>query len=656
MVKLANLFSEGRIGSLRTKNRIVMPAMVLNYADEGGRVTQRYEAHMNRIATGGVGTIILEASFVSQLGKGFVQQLGIHDDECVEGLRRLAATAQEEGVLVGPQLHHAGRQTSSQVTGGKPLAPSPLPCPLMQEEPDELTQDQIAGIVADFGEAARRAKQAGFDFVELHGAHGYLIAQFLSPFTNRRDDGYGGSFDNRMRFVEEVFDAVRAAVGSDFPVIVRLSGEEFVEDGLSISDTVAIARRLQERGLDALHITAGNYASYETGRMISPMAVEDGPLTGLAEHVRAAVDIPVITVDKLRSPELGDRLIAEGVADFIAIGRPLLADPDWPRKAQAGSVPEINLCIACNQGCVTRLFMQKDVWCTVNPRCGHDVEFAEEGRQGKLKVLVIGGGPAGMSVACEAARHGHLVVLCERGERLGGQLFAAEAAPHRVGWTELRRYLSREVESLEIEVRLSSEATADMVRAENADIVVVATGARNAWPDMPGLDQANAVFARDILEGKVKAEGRVIIAGGGCNGAQTAEFLAEAGHPVTLLEQTDTIAEDAPTADRALLLQRLERLGVRLVTDATISQFKGKEVLLEKPDGSETLSADTIVLALGSAPENALAKELEAAGIPALVVGDAHEPRKVTEAMLEGALAGFRFKAPSGKEGQGRQQ
>lgn len=652
MAHLSHLFREGRIASMRAKNRIVMPAMVLNYADERGRVTPRYEAHIARIAQGGVGTMVLEASFVTRSGKGFVHQLGIDDDDddCVGGLRRLVEAAHAHDARIGPQLYHAGRQTRAEVTGRKPLAPSVLPCPLMQEEPEALTPEAIAEIVADFGSAARRAREAGFDFVELHGAHGYLISQFLSPATNKRDDAYGGALGNRMRFLDEIVDAVRANAGDEFPLIVRLSGDEFLEDGLGIADTVSIAQHLEARGIDALHITAGTYGSYETGRMISPMALRDGPLTGLAERVKAAVGVPVITVDKLRSPETGDRLIAEGVADYVAIGRSLLADPDWPNKAQAGRVPRINLCIACNQGCTNRLFAQKDVWCTVNARCGRPLTFAEESQQETRRVMVIGGGPAGMAAACEARRLGHRVVLCERGSRLGGQLFAAEASPHRYGWTELRRHLVAEVADLDVDVRLNTEVTAEAVRDEGADLVIVATGARNATPDVPGLKDAGAIHARDLLEGWVDARGSVVIAGGGCNGAQTAEYLAERGHPVVVVEQTETIAEDAPAADRALLLKRLERHGVRLKTRTTIDACMDHQLRVKTPDGEETLAADTVVLALGSAPEDALASRLDGLGIRTIVVGDARAPRKVTEAIVEGTLAGFTLQEPPERE------
>lgn len=635
------LFSPGQIGRLTTKNRVVMAPMVRNYGDDQGRVTPRYLAHMARIARGGVGTMILDAMHVTPNGRGFLHQVGIHGDHVVPGLRDVVAAAHAHGVKIGPQLYHAGRQTKSAVTGAPVVAPSPIPDPVMNELPRALTTGEIQDLVEAFAQAARRAKEAGFDFVEIHGAHGYLITQFLSPFTNHRDDEYGGSDENRFRFLAQIVEAVRGVVGADFPVTVRLSGDEMVPQGLTPDDTVRIARQLEAMGVAALHITAGNYASYTRGYLIQPMAIPDGPLIPFAQRVKENVGIPVIAVGKIRSPELAEEVLQTGKADFVANGRMFLADPDWPEKARAGQTETINRCIACNQGCISRLFEGKDVWCTVNPETSREEQFAAAPPTASKTVLVIGGGPGGMAAAKVARGRGHRVILCEERDHLGGQLIAAAAAPHRPGWEELRRYLMGEMDRLGVEVRLNTRATAALAQQLGAEVAIVAIGSAPIRPAITGIEHANVITARDLLEGRATATGRVIIAGGGCAGAQTAEYLAVRGHPVTIVEMMGSLAVEAPMADRELLLGRLQQLGVVFRVDTRIMSMQAGAVTVEHPGGVEDLPADTVVLCLGSTPVDGLVDELTRVVPRVVSVGDVVQPRQVTEAMVEGALAGL---------------
>ncbi|MFA6666633.1 MAG: FAD-dependent oxidoreductase [Armatimonadota bacterium] len=643
MQKFPSLFSTGRIGNLNIKNRIIMAPMVRNYADDNGYITAKYLAHIESIAGGGVGAMILEASYISQEGKGFANELGLHTDEMIPGLKMLADIAHSYGAVIGPQIYHAGRQTASAISGMQPVAPSAIPDPTIGEVPHALSADEIHRIVKAYAEAARRAKEAGCDFIELHGAHGYLIAQFLSPFSNIREDEYGGSEENRMRFLVEVVQAVKEKVGSDFPVTIRLSGDEMVPGGITPDDNIEIAKRLQNMGIHALHISAGNYASYDLGYMIQPMAIPDAPLVHLAEKVKAAVSIPVIAVGKIRDPQEAEGIISSGKADFVALGRPLLADPDWPNKAKDGRIEDINKCIACNQGCVTRLFDQQDVWCTVNPITSREIEFAKPMPPTKLKVLVAGGGPAGMEAARIAAGRGHKVILCEKEDHLGGQLDAAAAAPYRPGWAELKSYLLHKMDKLGIDIRLNTEATADLARDEGVDVAIVAIGSSSFHPRIPGIDRANILTAREILEGHANATGRVIVAGGGCAGAQTAEYLAAKGHDVTIVEMLGAIAVDSPRAERELLLGRLQKMGVKVLTETKILSFEQGKIGVQNPQGLEDLAADTVVLCMGSIPNNSLAEKLQMVVPTVVTVGDALDPRRVTEAMAEGARAGLNF-------------
>ncbi|HJV33002.1 MAG TPA: FAD-dependent oxidoreductase [Patescibacteria group bacterium] len=637
------IFKTGAIGSMRIKNRLVMPPMVRNYADAKGFVTPRYVDHIERVARGGVGTIVLEASFIHPDGKGFMNQLGIHADATVPGLKKLVAAAHRHGAVIGPQLYHAGRQTSAKTTGHQPVAPSPIPDPSSGEMPRELSAKEIRGLVGMYAKGAARAKKAGCDFVELHGAHGYLITQFLSPFGNRRDDAYGGTAEKRMRFLLEVYAAVRAEVGPAFPITLRLSGDELVAGGLRIKDTIAICKRMEKEGVDAFHISAGNYVSYPRGKMIPPMAVEDGVLLPLAAAVKKAVKVPVIAVAKIRTAEMAQKALKDGTADFVAIGRTLLADPEWPNKVKSGRVAEISRCIACNQGCISRLFAQQDIWCTVNPATGRERLFASKPKR-KKRVVIVGGGPAGMSAAKTAAERGHAVVLFEKERRLGGQLWAASETPHRDGWEELREDLVAAVGRLGVDVRLNVEFTPALLKREKADAVILAIGSTSTRPKIPGVGRTNVVVARDILEGKAKVEGeRMVVAGGGCMGAQTAEYLAERGHRVTIVEATGSVAVDAPVDDRALLLGRLAKLKVKLLTETKIMGIGPGSVTIENHGGSKALPADTVVLCLGSFPNDGLAAECRAIVRNVAVVGDAKEARRVTDAVAEGALAAVRL-------------
>ena len=646
MTKFSSLFSPGKIGTLVTKNRVVMPSMVRNYADEKGFVTPKYIANIERVARGGVGTIILEASFIRQDGKGFTHELGLHIDDVIPGLKQLVQAAHAQGVAIGPQLYHAGRQTSSKTTGMQPVAPSPIPDPTTNEMPKPLEIEEIRDIVEAYAQAARRAQEADCDFVEIHGAHGYLITQFLSPFSNIRDDVYGGSEEGRMRFVSEVVRAVRKVVGPKFPVTIRISADEMVPNGLILEDSAKVSRRLEELGIDAIHVSSGNYASFNRGYMIAPMSMPDGLQVPFAEWIKSCVKIPVIAVGKIRSPAMADDIIRTGKADFVAIGRSLLADPDWAKKAEDGHVDQIRNCIACNEGCISRLFAQQDVWCTVNPETSHEDEFAKPLSKDKKRVFIAGGGPAGMEAARIASLRGHRVVLFEQRDHLGGALLLASMPPKRPGWSELRDYLVGEMKRLDVDVRLGTKATAELARKEGADVAIVAIGASQYPPRIPGIEMKNVVLSRDLLEGTARIRGeKVVVLGGGTSGAQIADFLSQRGYDVTIITAGKEIAKDSAVVVRALLLDRLQQCGVTMLTDTRIVGIMKGKVLIVGPGGSEELPgellADTVVASTGAKPNDSLADDLRKFVKQVFVVGDAVEPRDVTYAMLEGARAGL---------------
>jgi 2,4-dienoyl-CoA reductase-like NADH-dependent reductase (Old Yellow Enzyme family)/thioredoxin reductase len=632
------LFAPGRIGKMRLKNRLVMPPMVRNYADAHGLVTKRYLDHIESIAKGGVGMMILEASFIEQAGRGFANQLGIHSDKTVPGLKKLAAVAHKHKAKIGIQIYHAGRQTTKAVTGLQPVAPSAIPDPLEQAMPRSLTVPQIKAIVRKYADAARRAKEAGLDFVEIHGAHGYLITQFLSPFSNKRTDAYGGTQEKRNRFMLEVYRAVRRAVGPKYPVTIRLSLDEMVTGGQGEKDILPICRAIAEEGIDAISVTAGVYGSFAKGFMIAPMVKPDALLVKYARAVKRAVKVPIIAVGKIRTPFLAEQVLKQGSADFVAVGRTLLADPEWPNKAKAGRVDSINPCVACDQGCIQRLFSGQDVQCTVNPVTSREALFKKKPGKGK-KVLVIGGGPAGLSAAKYAALRGHQVTLYEKEKKLGGQVLAAASLPHRHDWQLFIDHLIADVKRLHVKVVMGKKFKPALIRKGQFDSAILAIGSSATRPGIPGINHDNVVLARDLNQGTVKARGVVVVAGGGCQGAQTAEALARKHHLVTVIEMGDRLAAEAPLEDGALLMERLAALDVRVMTKTKIKGFGSTSVVVEKGSGEVAVPADTVVVCLGAFPNDGINRELRSYVKKVQVVGDAVKPRRITEAVAEGALA-----------------
>ncbi|SHF93053.1 2,4-dienoyl-CoA reductase [Caldanaerobius fijiensis DSM 17918] len=635
--KFDKLLEPIQIGTMKLRNRIVMPPMVTNYAADDGAVTERFKAYHETRAKGGVGLIIVEATYVHPSGKGFKNELGIYKDELISGLKELTETVHRHGAKIAVQLYHGGRQTTSKVTGMSIVAPSAIPCPVKQEMPKELSVDEIKELVEAFGQAARRAKEAGFDAVEIHGAHGYLLNEFLSPYSNKRTDEYGGTFENRMRFPLEVVKRVREEVGTDFPVIYRMSAEEYVTGGLTIEDTKIFAQKLVEARIDALHISGGVYES--AAMIIQPAAIPQGCFVENAAAIKKAINskVPVIVVGRIKDPVMAEQIIREGKADLVSMGRALLADPELPKKISEGKVQEIRKCIGCNQGCIDRLFQDIDITCMINPLTGHETEIdLQTPAKNKKKVLVIGGGPGGLEAARVAALRGHEVILCEKQGELGGQLRIAAVPPHKEEINDLTNYLISQVEKSGVRIIKGKEADTKMIREIKADAVIVATGSEPIIPEIPGIDQKNVVTAHDVLSGSASVGEKVVVVGGGLVGCETAEFLADQGKQVTLIEMLDDIAVDVGSLTRGLLLNRMVEKKITMLTKSKVREILTNGVIIEKEDRTEEITGiDTVVIAVGSRPKNELLKSIEGEGIPVYAIGDCIKARKIIDAVHE---------------------
>jgi 2,4-dienoyl-CoA reductase-like NADH-dependent reductase (Old Yellow Enzyme family)/thioredoxin reductase len=637
--KFGKLLSPVQIGTMKLRNRIVMPPMVTNYATNDGAVTKRLKAYHETRAKDGVGLIIVEASYVHPSGKGFTNEVGIYKDELISGLKELTEAVHRHGAKIAIQLYHAGRQTTSKVTGMSIVAPSSIPCPVEQEMPKELSVDEIKELIEAFGQAARRAKEAGFDAVEIHGAHGYLLNQFLSPYSNKRTDEYGGIFENRMRFPLEVVKKVREEVGTDFPVIYRMSAEEYVKGGLTIEDTKIFAQKLVEAGIDALHISGGVYES--AAMIIQPAAIPQGCFVENAAAIKKAINskVPVIVVGRIKDPVMAEQIIQEGKADLVSMGRALLADPELPKKISEGKTQEIRKCIGCNRGCIDRLFQDVDIACAINALTGHETEFdLQTPAKNKKKVLVIGGGPGGLEAARVAALRGHkVVILYEKQEELGGQLRIAAVPPHKEEINDLTNYLISQVEKSGIRIIKGKEADIKMIREIKPDVVIVATGSEPIIPEIPGVSQKNVVTAHDVLRGSVSVGKKIAVIGGGMVGCETAEFLADKGKQVILIEMLNDIALDVGSLVRALLLNRIAEKKITILTKSKVREISTNKVIIEKEDKTEEITGiDTVVIAVGSRHKNELLKSIEGEGIPFYAVGDCVEPRKIMDAIHEG--------------------
>ncbi|UCF56372.1 MAG: FAD-dependent oxidoreductase [Deltaproteobacteria bacterium] len=663
-----NLFSPIRINNMELKNRIVMTAMHLGYTPEG-EVTDRLVDFYARRAKGGVGLIIVGGCLIDEYG-GMSSMIGINDDRYIPGLERLTFVVKAEGAKIAAQLYQAGRYAHSSMIGGKKaISASAVRSKLTGEIPRALELHEIPALQNKFAEAALRAQKTGFDAVEILGSAGYLISQFLSPLTNLREDKYGGSLENRMRFGLEVVAKVRKAVGPDYPVIIRLAGNDFMEGGNTNKEARIFASELEKVGVDLFNVTGG---WHETRVPQLTMFVPRKGFAYLAQGIKSAVSVPVLSSNRINDPYLGEEIIRNGQADMVTMARGLLADPDLPNKAREGRTEQIYHCVACNQGCFDNIFQNRPVACLVNPRAGIEGEI-EIGPATQLKkVLVIGGGPAGMKAACTAAEKGHQVTLAEKNAQLGGQLLLNRNIPGRREMLTAATDLINNLRALNVNVLLNKEVDKGFLKEMEPDVVVLGTGARPFLPDIQGVEDPRVVMAWDVLSGKTNVGNNVVIVGGNAVGLETALYIANQGtlspevlhflvanraetwdtleklvnhgnKEVTVVEMMKRPGQDIGSSTRWTVMMELRRLGVKILTGARAVAIRTEGVEIEKDRGSDLLAANSVVIAAGAKPENRLLAEIGDLVAEIYTIGDAKEPRNALQAIKEGFLTGLKI-------------
>lgn len=633
-MKYKKLLSPGKIGSLELKNRAIMAPMSAALGNPDGTVSDPLIAYLTARANGGVGMIITEYCFVTEDGRSSDHQISITDDDKIPGLKKLVDAVHAHGAKICLQLQHGGRRSMVRV-----MAPSAIMKQTDRVTPYEMTTQDVHDLIHAFIAAAVRAKKAGFDMVEVHCSHGYLLNDFVSPSANRRTDEFGGGITGRAKVPVMIIEGIKKVCGEDYPVSVRLNGDDMVSDGNLGRDSAALAMLMEEAGADLLDVSGGMNG---VGYGIAPAAVKTGYNTDPAEEIRGVVSIPVAVAGRINEPEYAESLLRKGDVEFITLGRALFADPEFVNKAAQGKEEEICPCVGCLQRCYGSYGHGGQFrGCMVNPFSMRETVLKIKPAETKKKVVVVGAGIAGMEAAWTAAARGHAVELFEQGTYPGGQFRIAAIPPHKQMLARACVYYSNMCKKYGVHMHYNTKADRELIESCNPDVVVVATGGNPLVPGIPGLRESGYIANREILLGRIAPGNKSLILGGGLQGAETADFMAEHGYEVTVVEMRNGIAVDDHPATQKLLLERLASNHVGLITSATVKTVYPDGVDYEKDGEIIGLRGfDSIILAFGTRPEHTLAEELEGMDAEVVTVGDAAKAGNAVEAIYRGAVLG----------------
>ena len=621
-MKFPTMFSPVQIGTVTVPNRFVVPPMGNNLANTDGSLSDRSLAYYQARAKGGFGLITIESTVVYQEAKGGPRKPCLFSDDTVESFRRVADACHAYGAKVSIQLQHAGPEGNSALTGYPLKAASAVPAAQGREIPEAVSNEEIYRIIECYGDAARRAQLSGIDMVEVHCAHGYLVSTFISQRTNHRTDKFGGCFENRMRLPRLIIENIRRKTGGNLPILCRINASDEMEGGQTVQDAAAVAAYLeQECGVDALHVTRSVHLHDEF--MWAPGVTHGGFNADLVSEIKRAVSVPIIAVGRFTEPQYAELLVKQGRADLIAFGRQSIADPDMPNKARNGQLETLAPCIGCLLGCVPNMFAGKPITCAVNPCVGREAELKPAAVS--KNVVVVGGGPGGLYAAWACAVRGHKVTLLEKNQELGGNFRIASYPTGKGQLSEAIRSMIVKCQKAGVDLRCGVEADEATLKALAPDAMILATGSNPLVLPIPGLDTCGYITAQDMLEGKAAVGRKVLVVGGGMVGCEAAEFLAERGYEVGIIEMKDVIAADVTPENRRYMFENFAENHVQLQPGAKVGQFYTDGVDYTLSDGTtgSMRGYDNVILAMGSRSNTALKETAEKLCSQVFVIGEA---------------------------------
>lgn len=632
-MRFPNMFTPVTIGPVTIKNRFVVPPMGNNFANGDGTLSERSLGYYAKRAKGGFGLVTVEATVIDKTAKGGPKKPCLYDDSVIESFAKVAEAVHAEGAKISVQLQHAGPEGNAKLAGYPIKAASAIASHAGKDVPQEITRDEIYDLVEQYGDAAVRAQKAGFDCVEVHMAHGYLVSSFISQRTNKRIDEFGGNFENRMRLPRLIIENIRKKTGAALGLICRINCSDDVLGGISVQDAAAVAAYLESLGVDALHVSRAVHIRDEF--MWAPTCVHGGFNADYVTEIKKAVKIPIIMVGRFTEPDYAELMVREGRADLIAFGRQSIADPEMPNKALQEELDTMTPCIGCLQGCVANMFQGKPIECLVNPRVGHENELQKS--EIRKQVMVIGGGVGGLYAAYIARLRGHDVTVYEKSEILGGNMRLAAFPPGKGDLIGMVRNYIVLCENSGVKLVMNTEVTEELIKKESPDAVIIATGSNPLVLPIPGINDSNILHGGDVLDGKVQCKSKVLVVGGGMVGCELAAFLGEAEHEVTIIELRDEVGADVISEHRKYLMKDLEEYKVKTVTGAKVSEFFEDGVSYTLADGTSGRleGFETVVLAMGYRNNNPFGEDYAKLAKEVYVIGDALRARRALDATKE---------------------